>query len=137
MTEDFMQFGQGNSSYKAAGELSGLTQLVDDFYDNMDRLTVSSKIRDMHPEDLTQSRQKLVYFLSGWLGGPRLYAEHFGSISIPFAHKHLSIGVAEKEAWLCCMQIAVEQQPYDKRFKLYLMQQLEIPADRIRVVSND
>lgn len=89
----------------------------------------------MHSKDLSQSRKKLAYFLSGWMGGPKLYAEHFGSINIPQAHKHLAVGVAESEAWLLCMQKAVDDQPYAESFKVYLMQQLRVPAERIRMVS--
>ena len=76
-----------------------------------------------------------IYFLSGWLGGPKLYAEHFGGINIPLAHKHLTVGVAESEAWLLCMQKAEDKQNYEAPFKLYLMEQLRVPAERIRQVS--
>ena len=129
------EYGIDDNSYTMAGELSGLTKLVDQFYDNMNTFSESKKIRDMHSKDLTSSRQKLVYFLSGWLGGPKLYAQHYGSINIPFAHKHLSVGIEESEAWLLCMQKAVEKQPYEAAFKIYLMVQLRVPAERIRMVS--
>jgi len=71
----------------------------------------------------------------GVLGGPKLYAEHFGSINIPQAHKHLNVGIEQSDAWLLCMQKAVDGQPYEASFKIYLMQQLRVPADRIRMVS--
>lgn len=129
------QYGVGDNSYKMAGGLAGITQLVDEFYRNMNEFSSSKKIRDMHPGDLTDSRQKLAYFLSGWLGGPKLYSEHYGSINIPAAHKHLSVGHKESEAWLYCMQQAVENQPYAADFKVYLMLQLSVPAERIRQVS--
>ncbi|NRB24657.1 group II truncated hemoglobin [Shewanella sp.] len=129
------QYGVGDNSYKMAGGLAGITQLVDEFYRNMNEFSSSKKIRDMHPGDLTDSRQKLAYFLSGWLGGPKLYSEHYGSINIPAAHKHLSVGHKESKAWLYCMQQAVENQPYAADFKVYLMQQLSVPAERIRQVS--
>lgn len=135
MNNKSCEYGIGDNSYKMAGELSGITQLVDDFYQNMATFNESQKIRDMHPADLTASRQKLTYFLSGWLGGPKLYAEHYGSINIPLAHKHLSVGNAESEAWLLCMQKAVDKQAYEAPFKLYLMQQLRVPAERIVMVS--
>ena len=56
--------------YQAAGELVGITRLVDEFYVNMDTLPEAEIIRNMHPHDLTESRKKLTYFLCGWLGGP-------------------------------------------------------------------
>nr|WP_041767403.1 group II truncated hemoglobin [Psychromonas ingrahamii] len=129
------EYGVGDNPYIMAGQLSGITKLVDDFYNNMDVFSTSKKIRDMHSSDLSESRKKLSYFLSGWLGGPKLYTEHYGSINIPLAHKHLSVGIEESEAWLLCMQKAVDQQPYEPSFKVYLMAQLRVPAERIRTVS--
>lgn len=129
------EYGLGENSYRMAGELGGIIKLVDDFYNNMSSFTESKKIRDMHPNDLSESRKKLAYFLSGWLGGPLLYAENYGSISIPQAHRHLSVGREESQAWLLCMQNAVDIQPYEAAFKIYLMEQLRVPAERIRMVS--
>jgi len=63
-----------------------------------------------------------------------MYAESYGSIKIPLAHKHLSIGVEESEAWLFCMKKAIDKQPYEESFKIYLITQLRVPAERIRMV---
>ncbi len=133
MNSKCKQYGDGDYSYRAAGELSGLTKLVDAFYDFMETLPETRVIRSMHQEDLTSSRKKLAYFLSGWLGGPKIYSENFGSISIPSAHKHLPIGAEESDAWMLCMQKAVEIQPYEESFKLYLIEQLRVPAKQIRI----
>ena len=131
------EYGVGDNSYQAAGALEGLTRLVDQFYDNMDQLAEFAYIRGMHRESLTESRQKLTYFLSGWLGGPRLYASHFGSINIPQAHQHLTVGIERRDGWLACMQLAIADQPYEPAFKTYLIEQLAVPAERIRLTSVD
>lgn len=128
-------YGLGENSYKAAGELVGLTKLVDDFYNFMETIPEAKNIRAMHNPDLTLSRKKLAYFLSAWLGGPKLYSENFGSINIPQSHSHLSIGHAESDAWILCMQKAVDLQPYEDDFKVYLITQLRIPAERIRLAA--
>ncbi len=127
-------YGIGANSYHAAGGLAGITCLVDDFYSNMDSLPEAEKIRKMHPQDLTESRKKLAYFLSGWLGGPRLFAEYYGGINMPMAHKHLDIGNAERDAWLLCMQKAIDIQQYQDSFKEYLFAQLKIPAERVKQI---
>lgn len=127
------EYGVGNNSYIMAGELSGITKLVDQFYTNMDNFSESKKIRSMHTSDLSESRKKLTYFLSGWLGGPKLYAENYGCINIPAAHQHLSVGIEESNAWLLCMEKAIDQQPYEAAFKVYLLEQLSIPAARVRM----
>ncbi|NJN71262.1 MAG: group II truncated hemoglobin [Nitrospira sp.] len=121
--------------YQVAGELAGIIKLVDEFYLNMDTLPEAKTIRNMHPADLAESRKKLTYFLCGWLGGPRLFQEHYGPISIPGAHKRFPIGYEERDAWLLCMQRAITVQPYSDQFKDYLFAALSIPAERVRQVN--
>ena len=121
--------------YHAAGELAGITSLVDAFYVNMDTLPEAETIRNMHPQDLAESRKKLTYFLCGWLGGPKLYSEHYGAISIPGFHKQFPIGSDERDAWLFCMQQAIAVQPFNDPFKEYLFAVLRIPAERVRQVN--
>ncbi|PCI66028.1 MAG: globin [Gammaproteobacteria bacterium] len=130
-----IEFGKQDASYSAAGKIEGIRKLVDSFYQYMDRLDEAKIIRAMHPKDLTVSSDKLACFLSGWLGGPRLYSEKYGSISIPMIHKHLSVASAERDAWLLCMKHAANDQPYHESFKKYLLEQLFVPAERIRQVS--
>ncbi len=129
-------YSTADNSYNAAGELFGIIKFVDTFYDLMGEVPETKKIRDMHPDDLSVSRKKLAYFLSGWLGGPKIYSEHFGKINLPGAHRHLSIGSEERDAWLLCMQKAINKQPYDDSFKDYFIKQLRIPAERIRTVCS-
>jgi len=133
--QNFKKFGNGNASYIAAGELKGITKLVDCFYDIMDQLPEAKIIRAMHPIDLTISKDKLSCFLSGWLGGPRLYAEKYGSISIPKIHQHLAVASQERDAWLMCMKKAADEQGYTVEFKRYLLEQLFVPAERVRQIS--
>lgn len=127
-------YGTGDASYQAAGQLAGIQRLVDAFYRYMDTLPEAAGIRAMHAEDLAESRHKLSSFLSGWLGGPRLYSQQYGPIVIPSAHRHLAIGSRERDAWMLCMEKAVAEQPYDDAFKHYLLKQLFIPAERVRAV---
>jgi len=127
--------GVPTTSYQAAGGLEGITKLVDEFYVNMDTLPEAKVIRNMHPPDLTESRKKLTYFLCGWLGGPRLFQQHYGPISIPGAHKRFPIGYDERDAWLLCMQRALAVQPFSTELKDYLLAALSIPAERVRQVN--
>ena len=129
------EYGQGDSTFIAGGGEEGLIRLVDIFYDMMDTLPEAKTIREMHPKDLHLSRQKLAYFLSGWMGGPRLYMQHFGSINIPRVHMHLSIESEERDAWLLCMERALDSLDYPEGFKDYLIEQLSKPADMIQQTS--
>ena len=129
-------FGKGDASFRQAGGIEGINQLVSDFYTIMETLPQAVVIRAMHPQDLDQSIDKLSRFLSGWLGGPRLYQQKYGSISIPGVHAHLNIGEAEKNAWLDCMKRAIEKQNYSTQFAEYLMTQLAVPAERVVEICN-
>ncbi len=126
------QYGEGDTSYQAAGEYEGLTKLAERFYFHMDNLPEAKTIRDMHRDDLTESTEKLARFLSGWLGGPKLYREKYGPIAIPRAHSHLGIGTAERDAWLLCMEKALAEQSYAEDFQQYMLKQLFVPAERSR-----
>ncbi|MDF1798830.1 MAG: group II truncated hemoglobin [Planctomycetota bacterium] len=128
-------FGQGDASYRAAGGFEGLVDLVERFYGHMDELPVAARIRAMHPPDLTTSKDKLARFLAGWLGGPRLFDETYGPISIPMFHHHLDVREDGRDAWLACMQAALAETDHDPAFKRYLMSALAIPAERIRIVA--
>jgi len=126
-------YGQGDHSYQTAGGLLGIRQLVTDFYQQMDTLSEASHIRSLHPTDQEESIDKLACFLSGWMGGPPLYDEKYGRISIPGAHYHIDIGIAERDAWLLCMEKALAlQSAYPQDFRDYLMKQLSFPANLCR-----
>lgn len=124
-------FGIGDTSFQAAGGETGIRQLVDAFYDEIETLPAAATVRAMHPADLTTSRDKLARFLCGWLNGPNRYREKYGAISIPGSHAHLSISGRERDAWLLCMERAIAQQPYSDEFKRYLYAQLCVPANRV------
>ena len=130
-----LKYGIEDASFQAAGGVNGIAHLVDDFYRLMDSDPAYLVIREMHSESLEVSRDKLALFLCGWLGGPRLYREKYGPISIPQSHCHLPIGYEEKEAWLSCMQRALELQNYAEDFKDYMIAQLRVPAERILVAA--
>jgi len=128
-------YGTFDASYLAAGEEVGVRKLVDEFYQQMETLPEGKHIRAMHTENLATIKDKLTLFLMGWLGGPRLYADKYGSISIPMVHQHLVINEPERDAWIFCMREALKYQDYSDDFKVYLIEQLSIPAERIRQVA--
>ena len=128
-------YGDGDTSFRTAGGVAGLRKLVDDFYRMMDTLPEAAVIRAMHPADLTEAADKLHRFLCGWLGGPKLYREKYGSIHIPSAHAHLAIGTAERDAWLLCMERALALQDYPQDFRDYLLRELFRPAEGCRLAS--
>ncbi|RWU21552.1 globin [Pseudomonas alkylphenolica] len=130
-------FGTGDASYQAAGGIDGLRRLVDDFYRLMDQSEDARAVRQMHPANLDLSRDKLACFLSGWLGGPSLFSERYGSIAIPAFHARWPIDESHSEIWLNCMAQAIALQGYAPAFAEYLLRQLRVPAQRIVQASRN
>jgi hemoglobin len=98
---------QEQAAFGRMGGESAVRELVDAFYDLMELEPAFAGIRSLHPPDLTASRDKLFWFLCGWLGGPAHYVERFGHPRLRARHLPFSIGIAERDQWLACMQQAM------------------------------
>ncbi len=130
-------YGDGDATYQACGGEPGIRALVESFYREMDSLPEARGIRALHPPNLELSIEKLICFLCGWTGGPKRYAERFGPIKIPQVHSHLPVTEVERDAWLLCMERALSKQSFPEALKRYLLEQLFVPAERIRVVVRE
>lgn len=130
-----IKYGEGDSTLQAVGGLTGLRTLVETFYRIMANTTEFRPLFDMHPGDLETTIDKLTSFLSGWMGGERLYSKKYGKMHLPQAHAHLIVTEKEKAMWLNCMAAALDELKYSEELKGYLLPQLEFPAERIRQVS--
>jgi hemoglobin len=93
----------------------------------MDSLPEAASIRAMHASDLSPMKEKLAEYLIGWMGGPPLYAEKYGSVCMTTPHEPYHIGPEERDQWLLCMDRALEQ--IDASEELVAM--LKIPFYRI------
>jgi hemoglobin len=106
--------------YELIGGEKELRALVDRFYDAMDSSPEAAKVRAIHPDDLSQSRDKLFMFLSGWSGGPALYIQAFGHPRLRQRHMPFPIGKPERDQWLWCMDKALEKSQFDPQLLDYL-----------------
>jgi hemoglobin len=94
--------------YSRLGGEAIVRQLVGRFYDLMDEDPDYYGIRKLHQKDLAEAREKLFMFLSGWTGGPQLYAEKFGHPRLRQRHMPFAIGESERDQWMACMQRAMQ-----------------------------
>jgi len=118
--------------YDLLGGYAAVRRLTDRFYDLMDSVPEYYVIRKLHPADLDGSREKLYLFLSGWLGGPQLYAEKFGHPMLRARHLPFAIGLAERDAWLACMKQAMGDCKIEAGLKMGLLDSLFKTADWMR-----
>ena len=107
-SERTFSFDENHTPYEAFGDASSLRRLVDTFYDLMDREARFATIRSLHKPMLTEARDKLYEFLSGWLGGPQLYVEKYGHPRLRGRHAPFPIGEPERDLWLACMTEAMD-----------------------------
>ena len=96
----------GQTVYEAIGGEGGVRKLVDCFYELMETLPEGQAARAIHPADLSDSKQKLFEYFSGWLGGPQLFVERRGPPMLRARHLHAPIAAPEIESWLFCFMRA-------------------------------
>jgi len=130
-------YGTGDASYQAAGGIEGIRRLVTDFYRLMDERPEAAALRQLHAASLALASDKLACFLSGWLGGPKLFNKRYGTIAIPAFHAQWPINQQLAQSWLDCMAQAIALQPFAPEFADYLLTQLRVPAERIVQASRN
>lgn len=121
-----------DTPYERLGGEAAVRELVDRFYDWMDQLPEAHTIRVMHPRDLTGSREKLFLFLSGWFGGPPLYMNRYGHPRLRARHLPFSIGVAERDQWLMCMEKAMDDMAVEPALRAEMSRAFAQMADHMR-----
>ncbi|MES9830382.1 MAG: group II truncated hemoglobin [Candidatus Thiodiazotropha sp.] len=123
---------QDQTPYERIGGEAAVRELVDRFYNLMDRQQEAKKIRDLHAKNLRISRDKLFLFLSGWLGGPDLYVEKYGHPRLRARHLPFSIGIEERDQWIYCMRKALSAMDLDAKLQEELNQAFFRTADFMR-----
>lgn len=118
--------------YQRIGGEAGVRTLVDRFYDHMDELPEAWGIRKLHAESLANSRDKLFDFLSGWLGGPQLYKQKHGEPFLRRRHLPFPIGDTERDQWMHCMKLALDEVVADEKLRSELYQAFFKVADHMR-----
>lgn len=112
--------------FQLLGE-QGIRELTSAFYDIMDSLPEAAGVRAMHAADLTPMKEKLAEYLIGWMGGPPLYAQKYGSVCMTEPHEPYHIGPEERDQWLLCMHRALAQTGASEE----LVEMLRLPLFRI------
>ena len=133
MDEDDAQAqAQRAAAFEALGGEPLVQSLVERFYDLMELDPAYAALRAVHGPDLTQARQKLTWFLCGWLGGPQHYTERFGHPRLRMRHMPYSIGILERDQWLACMDQAMGEVDMAEALRLRLRDSFFQTADWMR-----
>jgi hemoglobin len=123
---------QQQTAYQLIGGETKLRELVDRFYDLMDLEAEFAGIRALHPTTLEGSRDKLFWFLSGWMGGPDLFVERFGHPRLRARHLPYAIASSERDQWLRCMAWAMQDVGVPQTLQERLLESFYQTADWMR-----
>lgn len=120
------------TAFELIGGEARLRELVDRFYDLMALEPEFAALRAMHPPDLDGSRDKLHWFLCGWTGGPDHYIQRFGHPRLRARHLPFSIASVERDQWLRCMALAMQDIGLPNALQERLMHAFYQTADWMR-----
>lgn len=106
------------------------------FYDHMD--AHEPELVAIHRKDETGTkvspivRERFTLFLLEWLGGPNEYSAKHGHPRLRMRHGHVAIDEAQRDAWLRCMNAALESPDVNDDVREYLRRRFAEVADFLR-----
>jgi hemoglobin len=98
-----------NPDFDLIGGALAIDRLVETFYRNMESRPEARNISAMHAADLEPAKAILKLYLREWLGGPAEYSKQRGHPRLRQRHIRFPIGPAERDAWLACMNAALDE----------------------------
>jgi hemoglobin len=101
-------------------------RLVDRFYE---QVAEDEVLRPLYPEeDLGPAEERLRMFLEQYWGGPRTYSDNRGHPRLRMRHMPFKVGPIERDAWLRCMKVAVDEADLDEPHREQLWNYLQYAA---------
>jgi hemoglobin len=123
---------QPTTVFEWIGGEEKIRALVDRFYDLMDLEPAYKELRAAHGSELTDARQKLFWFLCGWMGGPNYFVDRFGHPRLRARHMPFKIGITERDQWVACMNQAMGEVQLDETLRGKLLESFMGTADWMR-----
>jgi hemoglobin len=112
--------------YAEVGGAPTFDKIVSRFYEEV---AADDVLRPLYPEeDLGPAEVRLRMFLEQYWGGPRTYSDQRGHPRLRMRHAPFKIGPIERDAWLRCMRIAVDEAGLNEEHRAQLWQYLQYAA---------
>ena len=112
--------------YDEVGGAPVFEKIISRFYE---QVAEDEVLRPLYPEqDLGPAEERLRMFLEQYWGGPRTYSDRRGHPRLRMRHMPFKIGPIERDAWLRCMRIAVDEAGLDEQHRAQLWQYLQYAA---------
>jgi hemoglobin len=124
--------------YQMIGGEQALERLVEKFYDIIETDADGAIVHALHLKGFGMSHVRLAQFefLSGFFGGPQYYAQRMGHANLRAMHEHIQIGSAEVNAWLICMEKALDALELSADLKTKLMLHFTRSAESLKSSSS-
>jgi len=117
------------SFYDAVGGEETFHRIIARFYAEVAKDEV---LRPVYPEeDLGPAEERLRLFLMQYWGGPHTYSDRRGHPRLRMRHAPFSIGPIERDAWLRCMRVAVDEAGLSDQHRQQLWTYLEMAANSL------
>jgi hemoglobin len=124
--------------FQLIGGEAGVRRLVAAFYDAMEQDPALARLRGVHAADLGPMRARLADWLTGWMGGPRVYAErHPGRPCIVSAHAPFPIDARMAQDWMAGMRQAFDKAGVDGELRVMLEPAFEQMCEALRNDCSD
>jgi hemoglobin len=120
------------------GGADAIRSLVERFYDVMsEREPALAKLHACTPDGKVDrgSRDRFALFLIGWLGGPDDYVMQHGHPRLRMRHGRVAVDLAMRDAWLRCMQVAMNDAQIFGDVRTFLDTRFAEVADFMRNVE--
>jgi hemoglobin len=119
--------GTPETFYDAVGGEETFRRIVGRFYEEVAK---DEMLRALYPEeDLGPAEDRLRLFLMQYWGGPHTYSEQRGHPRLRMRHAPFVIGPLQRDAWLRCMRIAVDEAGVAEPYRTQLWEYLEMAAN--------
>jgi hemoglobin len=123
--------------HRLGGE-AGVQALAEAFYDAMDASEPAlARLHELDEQGRVSRgmRERFGLFLIGWLGGPQHYMEKHGHPRLRMRHGHVPVDVSQRDAWLRCMQKAMDARGVKGNVRRFLDNRFSEVADFLRNVE--
>jgi hemoglobin len=120
---------EAETFYQAVGGEETFRRIVHRFYE---QVAADEILRPLYPEeDLGPAEERLRLFLVQYWGGPHTYSDNRGHPRLRMRHAPFQVGPLQRDAWLRCMRIAVDEAGLDAEHRARLWDYLEMAANSL------
>lgn len=114
--------------FEAIGGQESVDRIIKGLYE---RIGKHPALIPIFPEDLTESARKQRLFLTQFLGGPPIYTEDRGHPMLRRRHLAFEINDERKQAWLECMNAALEEAQIEEPYRSVIFKRLTMTAQHM------